>query len=304
VSRRGWVLFILMSVIWGIPYMLIKVAVVGGISAPMLVFARTAIGAVLLLPLVLRGGQLRLVLRYWRPALAFAFLEILAPWLLLSDGEVRLSSSTTGLLIAAAPILGVAMARLTGTERLGWVRWAGLGLGLVGVVALVGPGVTGGDVKAIAEVVLTAVCYALAPLVADRYLQDVPTMPLTAACLGFSALVYTPAAIWTWPSAMPSGGVLVAIAVLGVVCTGLAFVVYLELIKEAGPSRSLLFIYVNPAVAVAAGVLLLNEPLTALIVFSFVLILAGCALANRAEKAVPPVDPAARPAELAPEASS
>ncbi|MGW5740661.1 EamA family transporter [Amycolatopsis sp. NPDC003861] len=91
-----------------------------------------AIGAALLLPLVLRGGQLRWVLRYWRPALAFAFLEILAPWLLLSDRELRLSSSTTGQLIAAAPILGVAMVRLSGTGRLGWVRWAGMLLILAG----------------------------------------------------------------------------------------------------------------------------------------------------------------------------
>jgi drug/metabolite transporter (DMT)-like permease len=294
-----------MSVMWGIPYMLIKVAVVGGVPAPVLVFARTAIGAVLLLPLVLRGGQLRQILRYWRPALAFAFLEILAPWLLLSDGELRLSSSTTGLLIAAAPIIGVALARLIGTERLGRVRWAGLALGLVGVVALVAPGLGGGDAKAIAEVVLTAICYGIAPLVADRYLQDVPTMPLTVACLGFAALVYAPAAIWTWPATMPGGQVLLAIAALGIVCTGLAFVVYLELIKEAGPSRSLLFIYVNPAVAVAAGVLLLGEPLTVLIVVAFVLILAGCALANRTEKtAAPAPAPAARPAELTPEARS
>ncbi|MEO7259994.1 MAG: DMT family transporter [Jatrophihabitantaceae bacterium] len=295
-SRRGWVLFALISVVWGIPYMLIKVAV-GGVSAPVLVFARTAIGAVLLLPLVLRGGQLWLVRRYWRPALAFAFLEILAPWLLLSDAEMRLSSSTTGLLIAVAPILGVALARLTGAERLGRVRWAGLALGLVGVATLVGPGLGGGNTWAMTEVVLTAACYGLAPLVADRYLQDVPTMPLTAACLSFAALVYTPAAIWTWPSAMPSGKVLAAIAGLGVVCTALAFVVYLELIKEAGPSRSLVFIYVNPAVAVVAGVLFLNEPLTVLIIVSFVLILAGSALAARAENAVPPL----HPAELEPE---
>jgi drug/metabolite transporter (DMT)-like permease len=303
-TRRGWVLFALMSVIWGIPYMLIKVAVVGGVPAPVLVFARTAIGAVLLLPLVLRGGQLGVVRRYWKPALAFAFLEILAPWLLLSDGEVRLTSSTTGLLIAAAPILGVAVARWTGHDRLGWVRWAGLVLGLVGVVALVAPGLRGGDAKAIGEVVLTAICYAIAPLVADRYLVDVPTLPLTAACLGFSALVYTPAAIWTWPSAIPSAKVLLAIAGLGIVCTALAFVVYLELIKEAGPSRSLLFIYVNPAVAVAAGALFLSEPLTVLIVVSFVLILAGCALANKAEPAASSTDPVALPAKPAPEVGS
>jgi drug/metabolite transporter (DMT)-like permease len=296
VSRRGWALFALMSVIWGIPYMLIKVAV-GGVPVPVLVFARTAIGAALLLPLGLRGGQLLLVRRYWWPALVFALLEILVPWLLLSDAERRLSSSTSGLLIAA-PILGVAIARLTGAERLDRIRWAGLALGLVGVAVLVAPGLGGGNARAITEVLLTAACYGLAPLVADRYLHDVPTMPLTAACLTFAALVYTPAAIWTWPNAMPSGKVLAAIGGLGVVCTGLAFVLYLELIKEAGPSRALVFIYVNPAVAVAAGVLLLSEPFTVLIVVSFVLILAGCALATRAEKAPPSPDPAARPAEL------
>jgi drug/metabolite transporter (DMT)-like permease len=283
-----------MSVIWGIPYMLIKVAV-GEVSAPMLVFGRTTIGAVLLLPLALRGGQLWLVRRYWRPALAFAFLEILAPWWLLSDAEKRLTSSTTALLIAAAPIIGVGVARLTGIERLDRVRWVGLAIGLIGVAALVGPGLGGGDTRAIIEVVLTAVAYAVAPLVADRHLQDVPTMSLTVACLSFAALVFAPAAIWTWPSVTPSGKVLVAIAALGVICTGLAFVVYLELIKEAGSSRALLFIYVNPAVAVAAGVLLLNEPLTVLIVISFVLILAGCALATRVENAEPSRSPQPTP---------
>jgi len=300
VSRRGWVLFALMSVVWGIPYLLIKVAV-GGVPVPVLVFARTAIGAALLLPLAVRGGPLSLVLRHWRPVLVFAFLEILAPWWLLSDAERRLSSSTAGLLIAAAPILGVALVRLSSTERLSVVRWTGLALGLVGVVVLVGPHLGGGDAWAFTEVLLTALGYALAPLVADRYLPNLPTILLTAACLTLAALVYTPAAVWTWPAAMPSGTVLAAIAGLGVFCTGLAFVAYVELIREVGPSRSLVFIYVNPAVAVVAGVLILNEPLTALIVASFVLILTGCVLATRAESATPPP---ARPVEVEAEAEA
>lgn len=294
-SRRGYVLFAMMSVIWGIPYLLIKIAD-GGVSVPVLVFARTAIGAAMLLPLALRSGQLRLVLRYWKPALAFAFLEILEPWWLLSDAERRLASSTTGLLIAAAPILGVVISRLTGgAERFGRVRWAGLVLGLAGVAVLVGPDLGGGDTWAFTEVLLTAIAYAIAPLVADRHLSDLPTIPLTAACLTFAALVYAPAAAWSWPSALPGGKVLVALAALGVICTGLAFVVYVELIREAGPSRALVFVYVNPAVAIVAGVVFLSEPLTALIVVSFVMVLAGCALATRAEPAEPP---ASSPADL------
>ena len=295
-SRRGWILFGLMSVVWGIPYLLIKVAV-DEIPPTVLVFARTAIGAALLLPLAIRGGELGLVRRHWKPVLAFALLEILAPWWLLSDAELRLSSSTTGLLIAAAPVLGVAVARLSGIERLSGARWVGLGLGLVGVGVLIGPEFSG-DAWAFSEVLLAALGYALAPLIADRYLPDLPTIPLTAACLGIAALAYAPAAAWHWPSTMPSGTALAAVAGLGVVCTGVAFVAYVELIREVGPSRSLVFIYVNPAVAVVAGVLILDEPLTALIVASFALILIGCALATRAETAAPaPAGPATREAE-------
>ncbi|UBU18006.1 DMT family transporter [Nonomuraea gerenzanensis] len=295
-SRRGWVLFALISVMWGIPYLLIKVAV-SEVPVPVLVFARTAIGAALLLPLALRGGQLGQVRRHWRPVAAFAFLEILAPWWLLSDAERQLSSSTAGLLIAAAPILGVLLARMTGgEERLGRARWAGLALGVVGTAVLAGPHLEGGDAWSITEVLLTVLAYALAPLIADRYLRDVPTIPLTAACLAFAALVYAPAAAWTWPSVMPSGAVLAALLGLGVLCTGLAFVVYVELIREAGPSRALVSTYVNPAVAIAAGVLVLQEPLTGLIAVSFVLILAGSVLATRAEGEPP--SSAERPAEL------
>ncbi|NUP03208.1 MAG: DMT family transporter [Nonomuraea sp.] len=284
-SRRGWVLFALISVMWGIPYLLIKVAV-AEVPVPVLVFARTAIGAALLLPLALRGGQLPLVRRFWRPVAVFACLEILAPWWLISDAERRLSSSTSGLLIAAAPILGVVLARMSGgSERLGRVRWIGLGLGLAGVAVLAGPHLGSGDAWAIGEMVLTALCYSLAPIVATRYLEDLPSLPLTATCLAFAALVYTPAAIWTWPSTMPSAQALGALVGLGVVCTGLALVVFLELIREVGSSRALVSVYVNPAVAIVAGVLILDEPLTALILASFVLILTGCALATRTEEA-------------------
>ncbi|MFD0475943.1 DMT family transporter [Nonomuraea thailandensis] len=214
-SRRGWVLFALISVMWGIPYLLIKVAV-SEVPVPVLVFARTAIGAAMLLPLALRGGQLGMLRRHWRPVIAFAFLEILAPWWLLSDAERQLSSSTAGLLIAAAPILGVLLARMTGDEeRLGRARWAGLALGLVGAAVLALPHLEGGDAWSITEVLLTVLSYALAPLIADRYLRDVPTIPLTAGCLAFAALVYAPAAAWTWPAVMPSGAVLAAILGLG-----------------------------------------------------------------------------------------
>ncbi len=284
-SRKGWVLFAAMCLLWGIPYLFIKVAV-GEVSVPVVVFARTAIGAVLLLPLALRsarkgGGQLGVLRRHWRPLVAFAALEIIVPWGLLSQSERKLPSSLAGLLIAAVPIISVVTARLTGgTERLSPRRWAGLAVGLGGVAVLAAPDLGGGSGLPVAEVLLVALGYATAPLIAARKLADVPALPMTAACLSLGALVWLPAAIATWPHRVPSGRALGSLAALGVICTACAFLVFLALIREAGTSRAMVFTYVNPAVAVAAGVAFLSEPFTLTIAVSFALILAGSLLAT------------------------
>ncbi len=285
VSRKGWILFAVMCLVWGIPYLFIKVAV-GEVSVPVVVFARTALGALLLLPLALRasrksGGQLGTLRRHWRPLVAFAALEIIVPWGLLSAAERKLPSSLAGLLIAAVPIISVVTARLTGgAERLSPRRWAGLVIGLAGVVVLAAPDLGGGNGLAVAEVLLVAFCYATAPLIAARKLADVPALPMTAACLSLGALVWLPAAIVTWPHRVPSGRALGSLAALGVICTACAFLVFLALIREAGTSRAMVFTYVNPAVAVAAGVAFLSEPFTVTIAASFALILAGSLLAT------------------------
>ncbi|OLT29912.1 hypothetical protein BJF79_10190 [Actinomadura sp. CNU-125] len=287
-SRRGWVLFALMCVLWGIPYLMIKVAV-EEVSVAVVVFTRTFLGAAVLLPLAYRSGGFGAARRHWRPLLAFTALEILGPWALLSDAEQRLTSSMTGLLIAAVPIIGVVLARCTGdAERLGPVRWAGLLTGLAGVAVLAGPHLGGGSAWAIGEVMLVAVGYSIAPMIALRHLQDVPSLQLSASSLGIAALVYAGPATATLPSHLPSGRVLVALAALGLVCTALAFTVFFELIREVGTSRGMVFTYVNPAVAVAAGVLFLGEPLTATILASFALILGGSVLATaRRQNATP-----------------
>jgi drug/metabolite transporter (DMT)-like permease len=290
-SGRGWVLFALMGVLWGIPYLMIKVAV-EGVSVPMVVFARTAVGAAILLPLALRAGRPTWLRERWRPLLAFAVIEIMIPWGLLSDAEQHITSSMTGLLIAATPIVAVLVGRLTGdAERLGAARWAGLAIGLVGVAVLAGPALGDGSPWAIVEVLLVAVCYATAPIIAARRLADVPALPMTAVCLAGAAIVYAPPAVLTWPQTLPDGRVLAALAGLAILCTALAFLVFFALIREVGPSRALVFTYVNPAVAVTAGVLVLGEPLTVSILVSFALILAGSVLATapRGRKAVTPV---------------
>lgn len=281
-TARGWFLFSLMGVVWGIPYLMIKVAVDAPLSPSMVVFTRCALGALLLLPFAIRqGGLIRTVRTHWLPMLAFACIEIIGPWFTLTDAERHLSSSMAGLLIAGVPIVGVALARFFGdTERLGVRRMTGLGLGLAGVAVLTVPHLTGGDACSLGEVMLTVLGYATAPLIAARRLKDVPTLQLTAPCLALAALVYATPAAATWPSSLPSASVLTALIGLGAICTALAFVAFLELIKEVGPTRATVFTYVNPAVAVAAGALLLDEPFTVGIGIAFTLILAGSVLAT------------------------
>lgn len=289
-SRKGLVLFALMCLVWGIPYLLIKVAV-EEVSAPVLVFARTALGTAVLLPLVLRNGGPRAFLRdlrgHWPWLVAFAVTEIIGPWLLLSRAETVLTSSMTGLLIAAVPIIGALLVLAGGRrERFGPVRWAGLVVGFAGVAVLAAPGLRGGDGWAVGEVLLVTVGYATAPLIAERKLAEVPGTAMTTVCLAMAALVYAVPAALTLPARVPSAGALAAIAVLGVVCTAAAFVAFLAMIKEIGASRSTVITYVHPAVAVVAGVAVLGEELTANVAGAFVLILGGSVLATRGARSL------------------
>lgn len=279
-----------MGVIWGIPYLLIKVAVEEA-SVPVLVFARSAIGAVLLLPLALSRSTRTAITRHWKPVVAFALVELVAAWLLLADAERHLTSSLTGLLIAATPIIAALLDRFTGgKERLGAVQMIGLGVGLAGVAVLAGPGIGGGSAWPVIEVLLVAVCYATGPLIAARYLADVPGPGLTAATLGLAAFVCLPLALPAWPREIPSGHALVAIVALAVVCTALAFIVFFALIREVGPTKAPIITYVNPAVALVAGAVVLHEPVTWSHLVGLGLILAGSVAATRkaARSSAPP----------------
>jgi drug/metabolite transporter (DMT)-like permease len=292
-------LFAAMCLLWGIPYLMIKVAV-GGVSVPVLVFVRTAVGAAVLLPMAVRPGAWAVVRAHWRPLLAFAAVEIIGPWWLLTDAERHLTSSLTGLLIAAVPIIGVVAARLAGdTATLGGVRWVGLGLGLVGVALLAAPHLGGGTGWPLAEVLLVAVGYAVGPLIAARRLSAMSNLLVTASCLTVAALVYVGPAVATWPRTLPSTAVLLALGGLAVICTAVAFVLFFELIREVDAARAVVFTYVNPAVAVVAGALFLDEPLTVPVVAAFALILAGSVLATFRRRApvTAPTVPGAVPAE-------
>jgi drug/metabolite transporter (DMT)-like permease len=281
-SRRGWALFLALSVIWGFPYLLIRVAV-HDLTPATLVFLRTSLGAALLLPLVVARGDLRALLARWRPVVLFTVVELAVPWVLLADAERRVTSSLAGLVVASVPLLGALLARASGgRERIGGRRLAGLVVGLAGVAALLGLDVGSGDARAVVEMALVVLGYALGPLVVSRRLSDLPALDVVAASLVLCAAVYAPVGLAQLPRELPSLPVLGAVAGLGVLCTAVAFLLFFGLIAEVGPVRATVITYVNPAVAVAAGVALLGEPFTLGTGVGFVLILGGSWLATGA----------------------
>jgi drug/metabolite transporter (DMT)-like permease len=288
-TRRSWALFAAMCLIWGVPYLLIRVAV-RDFSPGTLVFLRTAIGGVILLPFALSRGGFAPVLRRWRPLLAFTVIEVGVPWLLLSDAERVLSSSLSGLLVAGVPLVGVVVAKVAGADEAGSgaLRYAGLLLGLAGVTVLLGLDVGQVHAGAVLEIAVVAIGYATAPVILSRRLSDLPSIPVITASLLITAIGYLPYALWHWPDsvqAKPAWSVLV----LGVLCTAVAFVVFFALIAAIGPARATVITYVNPAVAVLLGVLLLNEKFTLGIALGFPLILVGSILAAR--RPVPSSEP-------------
>lgn len=280
-TRRGLVLFALMSVIWGIPYLFIRIAV-AEIQPAVLVLVRTALGAAILLPIAVTRFDIRPVLARWRWVVAFALVEIAIPWVMLGTAEQHLSSSLSGLLVAGVPLVGAVIAIVSGgADRFGRTALVGLLIGLVGVLAIVGADFQTSDSTALLEMGVVVVGYALGPAILARRLAGVPSVGIMALSLALSALIYVPIAAAQWPAAPPSVKVIAVIIVLGVVCTAVAFILFAALIAEVGPVRATVITYVNPAVAAILGVVVLSESFSPAMAVGFALVILGSTLATR-----------------------
>ncbi|MFI5933883.1 DMT family transporter [Actinoplanes sp. NPDC051494] len=287
-NRRAWLLFLLVSVLWGIPYFLIKVAI-EDLSPIVVVAGRITIGALVLIPVAARRGSLAALRGHTGPVLALSAVHILIPFTLITYGETHISSSLTGLLIAIEPaLIALLMAR---TEPLGRAPVAGLALGFAGVAVLVGVDVSGGLLGA-AMVLVATLSYAVATILVQRRLSAVPAEALTGATTSISAVVLIPFAVFALPSGpvgLPAWG---ALAVLGVFCTAVALLAFYQLIGLAGANRAGLVTYLNPVVAVLLGVLLLDEHLGLSTLAGFALVAAGCRLSTRTVPQKSPAEPA------------
>jgi drug/metabolite transporter (DMT)-like permease len=294
VTRRGWVLFVALGLIWGVPYLFIRIAVTE-LDPVVVAFGRTTIGALLLLPLAIRARALRPLFAHWKALLVYTVVEIVGPWVLLGHAETSLNSSTTGLLIATVPIVTAVLVTALGHDRLTSRRVIGLLVGFCGVGLLVGLDFQPSDGIAVLEVLAVVIGYAIGPIVITRFLADLPSMGVVTGSLIIATVAYAPFALPRWPVA-PSAGVLVAVLVLAVLCTAAAFLVMFALIAEVGPARMSLITYVNPVVAVSLGALVLHEPITIGLTLGFPLILVGSVLGtwrNRRAAAVVAAGPAA-----------
>ena len=282
-TRRGLLLFAALGIAWGIPYLFIKVAV-GELEPAMVVFARSGLAAVLLIPLALFRREVLVVVRRWKPMLAYTVIEIVVPWYFLSSAERTLPSSTAGLLLAAVPLAGVAVAFFLGRPaKLSGINWVGIGIGMLGVAALVGLDVGGSDLPSVLEMAVVVVCYALGPAILSKWMPDLPGVGVVAVSLAGAALIYVPIVVFSGslPTAWPSANVVVSIVVLAVVCSALAFILMIGLVAEIGPVKMSTITYVNPAVAIVAGAVVLGEQVTVWTIVGFALVLAGSWLVTR-----------------------
>lgn len=292
VSKRAWLLFGSLSIFWGIPYLLIKVAV-EELSPATIVLARTLLAAVLLVPLAAGRGQLGPAIARWPMILVFAVIEMVITWPLLGYAEIHVSSSLAGLLIAAVPLVGAALVRFgPERERLDKRRAIGLAVGLAGVAALVGFDLEAGSVLPVLALAGVVLGYAVGPVILSRYLSDLPGLGVIALALVLSTVLSAPLGIAQAPSRWPSAEVTLAVIVLAVVCTAAAFLVFFALIGEIGPVRASVVTYVNPAVALLLGALVLHERVTAATAVGFALILTGSVLATGRNRVPPTSEPA------------
>ena len=277
-SARAWALFAAMSLVWGIPYLFIKVAVDGGMPPAFIAWVRCVLAAAILLALAHRAGLLASLRGHWRWLLGYALAEIVVPFPLIAVGEQHVTSSLAAILIAAVPLFIALLAiRFDPEERATGRRLVGLVVGLAGVVVLMGIDVAGesDELLGALAILIAALGYAIGPMLLKAKLSELDPRAMMGASLALAALVLTPFAAIAPPASRRARRDRARSLVLGIVCTALAFVIFGALINDIGPGRALVITYVNPVVAVFLGVLILDERVGAGAIAGLLLILAG-----------------------------
>jgi len=282
-TKVGWGRFALLGFLWGTPYLFLKVAV-EEIPTATIVFFRVFVGAIVLIPIALRAKNLVVARKYWPFVFLYAITELIGPWYLITHAEQKLTSGLTGLLVATVPIWSAVLASIFGDHTV-WhkTRLFGLVVGFIGVVAVVGIESLSGrqDIVSILMVLLAAIGYAYAINMINRRIPEVPGIAINTWAMIITMIVYLPFVFLNMPTEVPSLEAMGSVLALGVFCTAIAFIIFFKLVAEVGPPRASFITYLNTAVAVLLGVIILGEPITLGIAIGLPLVLIGSYFASR-----------------------
>jgi drug/metabolite transporter (DMT)-like permease len=283
-SRRAYFHFAVSGLFWGIPYLLMKVAV-RDLEPAVIVCGRVLIGAAILIPIAIHQKVLMDAIRGWRYVLPYAIFEMMIPWILITNAEKKISSGLAGLLVATVPIWSTIFASLAGDKTV-WhsKRLVGIAVGFAGLVGLVGYESIFGetDIISILMMIIAAISYSFAVNMISIKLPDVSGIAINGMAMFITAIAYAPLMVLQWPAANTvSAESALSLLALGIFCTALAFISFFIVLKEIGPARASVGTYVNTAVAVVLGVIILSEPLTLGIIIGLPLVMIGSFLASR-----------------------
>lgn len=288
-TQKGLILFLLTGFFWGLPYFFIVLAL-DSFSTPSIVFLRVVLGALVLIPYAIYAGGLAKAIKAWPYVAVFAVTEMVVPWWLITEAGKHIPSGLSGLLVATVPFFVVAILAIFLKDRkaLRLRPLSGMLIGFLGVAALVGvDSLTGAiDPLYVLFVILASLGYAVAPIVANIKLRDVSSASMIGLSMLMVSVVYAPFALPNLGSEVMNASMqsLVAVLVLGLVCSALAFVLFFMLIKEVGPAKSSLITYLNTAVALFLGIVFLSEPITTGLLIGIPLITIGLVLAGGGSK--------------------
>ena len=282
-TRRHLGLFVLVGFLWGVPYLFMRVAVREW-EPSVVVFGRVVIGAAILFPIAIRRGVVKETLRGFKWIFIYALFEMCGPWYLITHAETKINSGLAGLLVATVPIWSTIYSSLAGDKTV-WhhKRLLGIVIGFIGLVLIVGIETISGtaDTLSVFQTVLAAILYSTAMAIILKGMPNGDGVAINAIAMAITAIIFAPSAILSWPEKTPSFNATASLIGLGVLSTGIAFMVYFKLVKEIGQARGSMVTYLNTAFAVVLGVLILGEPLTIGIIVGLPLVLVGSYFASR-----------------------
>lgn len=278
--------FVLLAAIWGSSFLFMRLAVVEFGALPTAA-VRVAIAAAFLLPILLWKRQGSVLVRHWKPVFLVGLLNSGIPFACYSFALLYITTGLSAILNATVPLFGAVVAWLWLRDRPNASRALGLVIGFAGVALLASgkasfkpdaSGVASG--WAVVACLVATLCYGISASFTKRYLGGLPPLvTATGSQIGATLGLALPA-LWLWPAQTPGAGAWLALVVVGVLCTGIAYILYFRLIENAGPARALAVTFLVPVFALVYGVLLLGETITPLMIGSGLVIIVGTSLST------------------------